>query len=483
MMRRYLYIICAFVIGMNGCLAQTNSSLNRMVQDIALSSAMKHGQFAVSVYNISKGNNICNHNAQMALTPASMCKIFTTGVGFEELGSNFRFKTSIGYTGEIDKSGVLHGNIIIVGGGDPLLGSYRYRQTCIDTLMHSWYKAITGYGIKSIEGRICVDGTIFDNQQLHDSWQHGDVGNYYGVGSCGLNFHENMYFAYFNAGKKLGYPAELVSTAPKNINITNRNEVTTGPDNSGDQVIVYGEPNSTQRLYRGTIPLNKKNFGIRCAMPNPALCCAEQFSSYLRSKGVHVSNSASDVGSHHDNIHTILDYYSNIYYVIAQYTNFTSNNMYAESIFKYLGYKLYGKGSFTNGSKAVMNYFKQHQLDCGGVKIVDGSGLSRLDRVSTGFTCSFLTAMSRSSNFEDFHKSLAKVGETGTVKKLVPGLPANIEMRVKSGSMEGVVTYAGYVTTASGDLVCFSIICNNFDGTASSLKQQLSKLLLKIGTL
>ena len=91
--------------------------------------------------------------------------------------------------------------------------------------------------------------------------------------------------------------------------------------------------------------------------------------------------------------------------------------------------------------------------------------------------------MSRSSNFEDFHKSLAKVGETGTVKKLVPGLPANIEMRVKSGSMEGVVTYAGYVTTASGDLVCFSIICNNFDGTASSLKQQLSKLLLKIGTL
>lgn len=478
-----LTILLSLIVGLGAAFAQSSQSLSRAVQDLALSSNLKHAQFSVSVFNISRGTTLCSHNAQMSLIPASTAKIYTTGMGFDELGSNFRFKTVIGYTGEIDHSGVLHGNLVIVGGGDPLLGSYRYKQTCIDSLMASWYRAVHSYGIRSIDGRVCVDASIFDNQQLHDTWQWGDVGNYYGVGAVGLNFHENMYFAYFNAGKRTGYPAELVSTSPKHLNITNRNEVATGLENSGDQVVVYGDPSSNHRTYRGTIPMNKKNFGIRCSLPNPGLTCAEQFSSYLRGKGMHVSNSATEISSKHDSVHTILEYYSEIYYVIAQYANFTSNNMYAESIFKYMGYKNYGKGSYANGSKALSDFFRKRQLDCGGVRIVDGSGLSRSDRTTADFTCRYLSAMHQSANFTDFYHSLARVGETGTVKKLVPGLPANVEMRVKTGSMEGVLCYAGYVKTASGDLLCFSIMCNNFLCSSNSLKQSLSKLLLKIGTL
>lgn len=463
--------------------AQANLVLNRTVQDIVQEPSMKHASFSVTVYSVTRDAPVYYYNPQVALTPASMNKVFTTGVAFEQLGSNFRFKTTLAYSGEIDRSGVLHGNLFIIGGGDPLLGSYRYRQTTIDSLMASWYRAVKNYGIKSIDGRVCVDASIFDNQQLHDSWQWGDIGNYYGVGTSGLNFHENMYYAYFNPGKRQGHPAEVASTEPKHINITHRNEVTTGPENSGDKVVVYGEPGSNIRTYRGTVPLNKRNFPIRCAMPNPGICCAENLAIYLRSKGINVSNSVSEMFNRRDSVRTILDYYSNIYYVIAQYTNFTSNNMYAESIFKYLGYKRYGKGTYANGAKVLKDFFKAHNLDYKGINIVDGSGLSRLDHVTTAFTCQFLNEMTRLSSYPDFYKSLAKVGETGTVKNLVPGLPSRVEMRVKSGSMDGVLSYAGYVTTTSGEQLCFSIISNNHDCSNASLKAMVEKLLLKIATL
>lgn len=481
-MKRILFLLTFSLISLWAS-AQANLVLNRVVQDITQEPSMKHALFSVSVYNITKDSPVYYYNPQLSLAPASMCKIFTTGVAFDQLGSNFRFKTTLGYSGEVDRNGVLHGNLFIVGGGDPLLGSYRYKQTTPDSLMAAWLRAVKGYGIKSIDGRICVDASIFDNQPLHDSWQWGDVGNYYGVGANGLNFHENMYFAYFNSGKSQGYPAELVSTQPKNINLSNRNEVTTGAANSGDRVVVYGDPSSNVRYYRGTIPYGKRNFGIRCALPNPGITCAEQFAIYLRQNGVNVSSSVSEIFNRHENIQTVLDYYSNIYYVIAQYTNFTSNNMYAESIFKYLGYKRYGKGSYANGAKVLKDFFKSHNLENSGINIVDGSGLSRTDKVTTDFTCRFLAEMSRLNVYTDYYNSLAKVGETGTVKNLVPGLPAKVDMRVKSGSMDGVLSYAGYVTTASGDVLCFSIISNNHDCSNATLRSMIEKLLLKIGTI
>jgi D-alanyl-D-alanine carboxypeptidase/D-alanyl-D-alanine-endopeptidase (penicillin-binding protein 4) len=179
----------------------------------------------------------------------------------------------------------------------------------------------------------------------------------------------------------------------------------------------------------------------------------------------------------------VLDYYSSDYYTIAQYTNLTSNNIYAEAIFKYLGYAKYGKGSFANGSKVVMDYFREKRLDIGGVKVLDGSGLSPLNKVTADFMCRYLTAIGKEPFFNDFLRSLSKVGENGTAKNLLPNLPAGIAVRVKTGTMEGVKAYAGYIDAANGDRLAFTIISNGHEVSSTVAAEKLNKILQKVVTI
>lgn len=443
---------------------------------------MRHALLSVSVYNTSTGRALYSHESNRSVTPASIQKLLTTGAAFSQLGPNFRFTTSLAMRGDIDRDGVLHGNIYIIGGGDPLLGSYRYRQTSIDTLYGSWMDAIKKKGVKRVEGRVCYNISIFDDQPLHDSWQWGDVGNYYGAGVCGLNFHENMYFVHFNAGRKQGHPASVTRTVPKNIDIHGINEVTTGPEESGDQVVIYGSPTSKERLYRGTVPLGARDFAVRGAMPTPPKNCADLFASYLRSHGMSISMGSMQIYSQPDSLRPVLDYSSPSLYTIAQYTNLTSNNIYAESIFKMLGYKKYGLGSFDNGAKAVSDFVGSLGLSMEGIRIIDGSGLSRLNRTTTDFLSHYLAALTRQSYFDHFKHTLAVAGENGTAKNMLPSLPRDIRVYVKTGSMDGVRSYAGYIETRSGELLSFAISATGYDGNPRIVNEKLNKILLKIAT-
>jgi D-alanyl-D-alanine carboxypeptidase/D-alanyl-D-alanine-endopeptidase (penicillin-binding protein 4) len=186
------------------------------------------------------------------------------------------------------------------------------------------------------------------------------------------------------------------------------------------------------------------------------------------------------VFSQPDSLRMVLDYFSSDYYTIAQYTNLTSNNIYAESIFKYLGYAKYGKGSFSNGSKVVMDYFREKKLETGGVKVVDGSGLSPRNRVTTDFVCRYLMAVSKESFFNDFIRSLSKVGENGTAKHLLSNLPAGMTVRVKTGTMDGVKAYAGYIDAANGDRLAFAIISNGHELSSAAAGEKLNKILQKV---
>lgn len=460
--------------------AQNANAIRLAVNEVAQSQGMTHASLSVNVYNITQKQTIYGYQPHQSLIPASLCKIFTTAVGFDKLGAEFRFKTTLAHDGTIDNNGVLHGNIYIIGGGDPLLGSYRFKQTTPDTLFAHWHTALVNKGIKSIDGRIFYYSGIFDKHPLHDSWQWGDVGNYYGAGAYGLNFHENMYFVYFNPGKKLGNPASIDQVAPKGININGLNEITTGPENSGDQVVIYGDPTTNVRRYCGTVPLGKNRFPVRGALPAPGKTCAELFSSYLKAHNISITHNVSEINSVPEKTNTIIDFYSNTYYVIAQYTNQTSNNIYAESIFKYLGYQTHKKGTFNNGIKTINSFFQSQGLNTDGIQIVDGSGLSRLNIVTTDFVCRFLASIYSMPIYHDFSASLAKVKESGTAKNILKDLPGEVNMRIKSGSMDRVKSYAGYLTTNQGEVICFSIICNNHTCSDAELKKKLEKILRTI---
>lgn len=483
-MKKTLLIISFFLIFIPTLShGQNSTAVSKAVNELVKDEAMKHATLAVNVYNIGKRSQVYAYNAQRSVIPASLTKLFTTALGFEKLGKNFRFRTTLAYSGEVEKNGTLHGDLYIIGGGDPLLGSYRYRQTVPDSVFASWHKAITAAGIKAVDGRVYYDASIFDNHPLHDNWQWGDIGNYYGGGVCGLNFHENMFFVHFTPGGKLGYPAAVARTEPKGINMHIINEVTTGAAKSGDQVVFYGEPGSTIRVCTGTVPIDSKTFSVRASLPKPAQVCADLFTAYLRNHRLPVSGAASESLRRPSNLVTLLEYTSPTYYVIAQYTNINSNNTYAEAIHRYIGYKMYGLGSSSNGAKAVDDYIQRLRLESSGVALEDGSGLSVRNRVTADFLCRFLSEIAKKPYFEDFKHSLPQAGSTGTVKNMLSGLPSNVSVWMKSGSMTGVRAYAGYVTTAKGEQLCFSIVANDYTCTGNQMRTKMEKVIMKIATM
>lgn len=481
-MRKKGWMLVVLSLWCGVAMAQNMTAVSAAVKSLSAEDAMKHGGLSVCVYNMDKKSCVYSHNAQRAVSPASLNKLFTTAAGFEKLGPNFRFVTKLLYTGQIDKNGTLHGDLIIVGGGDPILGSYRYKQTVPDSVFATWQRAAAAAGIKAIDGGVLYDASIFDTRPLHDAWQWGDVGNYYGTGAQGLNFHENMFFIYFRPGSKVGMPATVSRTAPAGIVHHLVNEVSTGAARSGDQVIVYGDPTSTLRTCAGTMPIDAKNFSVRASMPKPAQTCADLFTLYLRNHNLPVSHAASESFKTPTQSVTLLEYTSPTYYVIAQYANMTSNNTYAEAIFKYLGYRSYKLGSHENGAKVVGEFLRAHGLPTAGIRIEDGCGLARTNRVTADFVCRFLMECSKQPYFDDFYKSLPLAGENGTVRNMLSGLPADVTVRMKSGSMDGIRGFAGYATTAKGEHLCFMAIATDYDCTGAQMRAKLEKVIMKIAT-
>ena len=122
--------------------------------------------FSLIPLNAESPDAATGYNTDTSLVPASTMKLITTATAVELLGSDFRFRTKIQHSGTISEDGTLEGNVLIIGGGGPTLGSSQIAGT-----FAPWKEALTAAGIKRIEGAIVSDASIFGTQLLPDSWQ------------------------------------------------------------------------------------------------------------------------------------------------------------------------------------------------------------------------------------------------------------------------------------------------------------------------
>jgi D-alanyl-D-alanine carboxypeptidase/D-alanyl-D-alanine-endopeptidase (penicillin-binding protein 4) len=348
------------------------------------------------------------------------------------LGPESRFQTHLAYDGTI-KKGVLKGNLYILGGGDPCLGSGR-TPSCLSwqEQIKAWTVATAALGIAEIEGQVIGDASGFEKARAAGSWSWEDLGNYYGAGASALSFHENSYSLFFKPSKEVGKEAEVLRVEPTIYRLDLKNEVTTGSEGSGDQACIYGTEFSFLQHVRGTVPAGVSEFKIRGAIADPALVCSELLESSLKENGVVVRNEQRPE-LEKKVFHTT---YSPKLEEIVQLTNCYSINLYAEHLLKKMG-----GGSSSNGIKAINKFLKENRIDCSGMYLADGSGLSRQNLMTTEQLVSVLVLMKKSEFFPVFLESF-------------PEKKSGI--RAKSGSMKGVRSYAGY----AGD-VAFAIIINN----------------------
>lgn len=450
--------------------------------------ALKHASWSLCVMNTKTGAIIAKHNEEAALTPASVTKIVTTGAALGILGANFRFETLLQYNGTIDSNGILNGNIYIKGGGDPTIHSDRFHDSVmLPAIFKKWFIALQKNNIKKINGYIIADSDIFDDAMPAPKWAWNDIGNYYGSGTCGLSCFENSYNIYFNSGKNLGDSTFISKIEPPIPQLKMYNFVTAGKPNSGDNVIIYGAPYTYERFLEGTVPANRNNFKVSGALPDPAYYFAQAFQWFLTMNNIASNDSIFTtrmlriINKNINNQRIVIArHYSPPLENIVYFTNLKSVNMFAETMLKMCGYKQSGYGSYQTGTEAIINYWKSKGIDFDGLFLADGSGLSRNNALSALQITHILRTISLDKNFKIFFNSLAIAGKSGSIAGNFKNTAAFDNLRAKSGFMEGVRSYAGYVTNTKNEMLTFAIIVNNYNCTASQMKVKLEDIMVAI---
>ncbi|MEO8720900.1 MAG: D-alanyl-D-alanine carboxypeptidase/D-alanyl-D-alanine-endopeptidase [Ginsengibacter sp.] len=436
---------------------QFNTDFQKLLNDPDL----KHATISLYVINTTTGKTITETNTEVGVAPASCQKVITASTALELLGSDYTYKTTIGYTGNI-VNGVLNGNLILKGSGDPTLGSWRYDQTKEENMINVFKKAVSKFGIHEIKGHVYADQSLWNGEATPNGWIWQDIGNYYGAGARALNWRENQYDLYLKSGKNIGDPVEISGTNPIFITGLNlKSKVISAAKGTGDNNYIYIPLNDDYSYIRGTTPVNENNFTIAGAMPHPATQLALTLESALKNEPI---KKVSANYPSHDNLSEAKVFYtytspvldSLIFYFLRR-----SINLYGEALVKTMAYNFTRTGDTDSGVSVIQNFWKKKGIEPYAINIFDGSGLSPSNRVTTKALVTVMEYARSQSWFPSFYYAL----------------PTISGIKMKSGSINGVISYTGYIKNKNNDQYTFSFVINNYNGSANALRQKMWKLL------
>ncbi len=434
------------------------NQLEQQVLKLAKDPAMKHAAISLSVLDAATGKPVYQFNEQMGLAPASTLKVMTAISTLAKLGPGFQFETELGYSGEITE-GKLTGNLIIKGSGDPSFGSWRYSTNREEEVLGSWVKLIQEKGIKTITGGISIDEAGWNQERTPDGWIWQDIGNYYGAGAGVLNWRENQFDLMLAAGPSIGAPVKIIGTKPELAGVDLESALRTGAKGSGDNAYIYLPPGAVKGIIRGTIPLGENRFTISGAIPDPGKQLAEQFKQKLEVVGIAVKEAAVPVAVERWNVlgktsSPRLD--SLVYWFMRK-----SINLYGEAMIKQLALKAGKEPSTANGVDQLINFWKDKGIEPGALQLMDGSGLSPQNRITSDALTRALFWSGQQSWFNQFYASL----------------PVYNGMKLKSGSINGARAYAGFHTAANGKKYVVAILVNNYSGSGAAAVRKLYSVL------
>ena len=451
------------------------------IRDFAQDPELAGAVISISVIDAESGRMVGGHQSRVTCIPASTQKLLTTAVAMDVLGEDHRFTTKLLVAGEVE-NGVLRGDIYIIGGGDPSLGSpYLDGVPGMDKVLDRWRRAITAAGIRKVSGRVIGDGSYFGTDGAAGGWPWSDIGNYYGSGAFGLNLHENFYFLDFLQRSRVGDIPPVQRTRPKVPGLKLTNELRSGPRGSGDQAYIYGAPFGYDNFVRGSIPVGTGRFTIKGAIPDPVLFTAQMLCRKLEEAGIPVSLPAESnrtLGDGQLAAGRVIDtYQSPPLRELVDRTNLRSNNLYAEALLREVNKARGLEPHELSSTKEVKEWLAAAGLPTGAVKLEDGSGLATRNFFSAQFMTSFLRHQRQSVRWR---QSIPLAGRSGSMRGFLKGTAAEGRLRAKSGSLGAARAYAGYADRADGTQLAFAIMANNFTIESKDLRRKMHALMLEI---
>jgi len=446
--------------------AQTIAAkLATAVQQFENDDQMRHGIVSFCVTDAQTGKPVYNHNAQLGLPAASTQKLFTSVAAFELLGKDYRYKTVIGYDGNV-KHDTLYGNLFITGYGDPTLGSWRWNETKEQAILLKIADVLERHELYHITGNVIINDSAFSVQPIPGGWIWDDMGNYYGAGCLAINWHENQYDLYLQPGKQEGDATHIVKTVPELEGAVLVNHIVTGKKGSGDNGYIYLPPAGTIGFTLGTIPPGNDPFVISGALPDGSIVFISALKDMFVKHFIHPAGTyvcKNEINKIEGSVmqHELGTLLSPSLDSINYWFLKKSINLYGEALVKTMAYEKNGFGSTDKGVDIVRSFWSEHGIDKSAIQIIDGSGLSPQNRVTSDAEVKVLQYAKTRPWFNAFYNAL----------------PEYNGMKMKSGSIAGARAFAGYHTAKDGKQYIFSIIISNYDGSPGEAVKKMYKVL------
>lgn len=399
----------------------------------------------IAVYDLTADTYLYRHNENRGYIPASNLKLFTTVAGFERLGPDYRWKTEVYVNGSVSEGGVLTGDLVLKGYGDPSLTAEKLAEIAA---------ALKQKGITRVTGKLLVDESYFDAQRLGPAWMWDDEPYGYSAQISALAVNKNTVSLSVSPGTT---PTVTLQPATTYLTITNR--LTSVPGSNQRSITIERPRGKNEIILTGQMGANAAVYRQDVTMEDPALYVADVWKQQLQAQGIalhpqlQIEKTTLSGGTP---IHT---HYSPTLAEISVQLNKESDNFYAEMMLKTLGATQRGEGSFAAGSRVVAEVMQQAGVP-DGYKIVDGSGLSRLNWITAEQMVKLLAYVQEREYADAFVRTLPIAGVDGTLRSRLVGTPAAQVVTAKTGSMGGVNGVSGYVTAKNGHKLAFSILIN-----------------------
>lgn len=366
---RLLFLLTAIfliqgIYGQDTIIRLKNHNVNKVIKKLLADKELKNASIGFVAKDIKTGEIIASLNPDLSLRPASTLKIITTATALEVLGKNYRFSSTLQYSGTIDTlNHVLNGNIYIKGGGDPCLGSIYFDKTKKYDFLKSWVKSVISLKIDSVQGSVIADASKYSNEIACPKWLWEEVGNYYGAGANGLTAFDNLYELHFKSPNKPDSLTTIKFTDPEIPGLIFHNEVLSSNIND-DRAFIFGSPYQYLHEIRGTIPKGKDDFVIKGAIPDPSYFLAWKLKNELKAADIKCNGQINTIrnlklngDSTNEKREDLFTYYSPYLSEIVNITNKESIDLFAEHLLIEVGYVQNKSGTYNAGLKAVKDFW------------------------------------------------------------------------------------------------------------------------------
>ncbi len=445
-------LIWALCFGVTVAHAAPPKHLGNKLEKIIKRAEKVAGLSGASVVSIEDNESWYDKNGQVPLFLASNAKLISTAAVLRKLGGDHRFETQVRAT--VNERGIVEDSLYLVGGGDPKLMAGDFKALA---------QGLKKKGVHAIQGSVIVDDSLFDTDFLPPKFdlKNTDAAYRASVGALGVNY--NAVAVSFKAANVTG-GAPAIRVSPSSAYPLLDNRATTVKGKKDALVIKTSRAGKRTRIrVEGRVGVRNRCGSVRRRIDDPGIFAGYVFLSALQAAGIKVADTKVKRDIAPADLPVVLKKQSLSLAVLARDTNEWSNNMMAEMLFKALDIKGGNTGATWEGAQeGVEEMLSEARVPVEDVVYVNGSGLYEADKMSPKSMTTFLAwAFNQEGWGQEWRKTLAVGGKTGTLRGRMRGGSAQGNVQAKTGTLDNVIALSGYVQTRTKGVLAFSFLFND----------------------